>query len=365
MRTSTFNKRTLNSAFDHVRTMQSITESNAAKAFFRQPFYAKDGKTRLPQYVAHRGFNKIYPENTLSAFQAAIDVGCHGIETDVQISRDGVVVISHDFTLTRCFGIDKKINECDWEYLSTLRTVREPREKMIRLSDFLEFISAKGRDHIWVLLDIKRNNPANVIIKKIAETLKSGPYSSQPWNLRMVLGCWTPSYFPVCKEHLPAFQPVLIGYNIVAARRVLRKLPEVSFNTHFTSIKGPLGYGFVDAVHRNKNLRNPSEGKLVFGWTINAARDIRWAIRKNLDAVLTDDPTVYKQISDLWDDVYSKQHEKEDNKMTLRERMYLTFWNFWFVFFGWVFPLLYPYVQRFLVEKPAVKANVKGSVART
>jgi glycerophosphoryl diester phosphodiesterase len=79
--------------------MSTIAESNTAKACFRQPFYAKDGKTRLPQYVAHRGFNKIYPENTLSAFQAAIDVGCHGIETDVQISRDGVVVISHVFPL--------------------------------------------------------------------------------------------------------------------------------------------------------------------------------------------------------------------------------------------------------------------------
>lgn len=96
MRAPTFSKRTLTSVFD--RTMSAITtttDSNAGEAFFRQPFYAKDGKTRLPQYVAHRGFNKIYPENTLSAFQAAIDVGCHGIETDVQISRDGVVVISH------------------------------------------------------------------------------------------------------------------------------------------------------------------------------------------------------------------------------------------------------------------------------
>lgn len=102
MRAPTFTKRTqfISALHHHIRTMSTGTESNAAaKAFFRQPFYAKDGKTRLPQYVAHRGFNKIYPENTLSAFQAAIDVGCHGIETDVQISRDGVVVISHVFPL--------------------------------------------------------------------------------------------------------------------------------------------------------------------------------------------------------------------------------------------------------------------------
>jgi phosphatidylglycerol phospholipase C len=145
---------------------------------FRKPFYAKDGKTRLPQYVAHRGFNKIYPENTRSAFTAAIDVGCHGIETDVQITKDGVVVISHvylpslrsrlfifrkltlgymlqDATLNRCFGIDELINDCDWEYLSTLWTIREPRERMLRLSDLLDFLNAPSNAHVWVLLDIK------------------------------------------------------------------------------------------------------------------------------------------------------------------------------------------------------------------
>jgi hypothetical protein len=40
------------------------------------------------------------------------------------------------------------------------------------------------------LIQDQRNNPANIIIKKIAETLNSGPYSSQPWDLRIVLGCW-------------------------------------------------------------------------------------------------------------------------------------------------------------------------------
>ncbi|QGA13009.1 hypothetical protein EYB26_000654 [Talaromyces marneffei] len=344
------------------------TESTAAspsKAFFRQPFYSQDGKTRLPQFTAHRGFNKIYPENTLEAFQAAIDVGCHGLETDVQISRDGVVVISHDPTLIRCFGINKKINECDWEYLSTLETIREPRGKMLRLSDFLEFVSSKGRDHVWVLLDIKRNNPAKVIVKKIAETLTSGPYSSQPWNLRIVLGCWNSSYLAVCKEYLPTFQTVLIGFDVVAARKVLRTFPEVSFNLNFKSVKSPLGYGFIDAVHRNKAYKESNKGRFIYGWTFNTPRDIRWAIRKNFDAVLTDDPALFKQISDVWDDEYSKRHEKEDNKVTLRERLFLTLWGLWFVFFGWVFPLVYPYLQRFLVAKPAVKTNVKESSAST
>jgi hypothetical protein len=118
-------------------------------------------------------------------------------------------------------------------------------------------------------------------------------------------------------------------------------------------------------VHRNKAFKESSDARLVFGWTINETRDIRWAIRQNFDAVLTDDPTVYKQISDVWDDEYSKRHEKEDNKITLRERVSLTLWGFWVVCFGWVMPLVYPYLQRFLVEKPAVKTTVKGSLAKT
>ncbi|OKL62947.1 hypothetical protein UA08_01765 [Talaromyces atroroseus] len=336
----------------------------AQEQLFRRPFYAKDGKTRLPQYVAHRGFNRIYPENTKSAFTAAIDVGCHGIETDVQITKDGVVVISHDSSLNRCFGIDKLIKDCDWEYLSTLWTTREPRERMLRLSDLLDFLNAPSNAHVWVLLDIKRNNDVKVIIKKIAEVVKSGPYASQPWYSRIVLGCWTPAYFPSCKEHLPDFQAALIGYNVVGARNVLHTVPSISFNTHFKSVKGPLGYGFVDAVHGNKNSED-GKRKLIFTWTVNAARDMRWAIRNNFDAILTDDPALCKQICDSWDDAYAQRHEADDNRVTLGERLHLALWGFWFTFFSWVFPIVYPYLQRFMQEKPTVRTEINGSTSRT
>lgn len=67
------------------------------------------------------------------------------------------MVLSHDGNLKRCFGVDKKINECDWDYLETLETVREPRQKMPRLEDLLGFLSEgeEGREAVWVLLDIK------------------------------------------------------------------------------------------------------------------------------------------------------------------------------------------------------------------
>lgn len=50
---------------------------------------------------AHRGVSSQFPENTMAAFQAAVDVGADGIEFDVQLSKDDVPVVIHDHTLDR------------------------------------------------------------------------------------------------------------------------------------------------------------------------------------------------------------------------------------------------------------------------
>ncbi len=49
--------------------------------------------------IAHRGASAIAPENTISAFRAAHDVGADGFETDVQLTKDGIPVISHDYSI--------------------------------------------------------------------------------------------------------------------------------------------------------------------------------------------------------------------------------------------------------------------------
>ena len=54
-----------------------------------------DPNIKFPQAVGHRGYNAKYPENTMCSFKAAVEVGAHGLETDVHISKDGVVVLSH------------------------------------------------------------------------------------------------------------------------------------------------------------------------------------------------------------------------------------------------------------------------------
>jgi glycerophosphoryl diester phosphodiesterase len=91
----------------------------------------------------------------MGAFKGAVDVGAEAIETDIHLSRDGVVVLSHDKDLKRCFGRQEKIIDCDYEFLSTVRTLKEPHEPMPRLVDLLEYLAQPGLEDIWVLLDIK------------------------------------------------------------------------------------------------------------------------------------------------------------------------------------------------------------------
>ena len=84
---------------------------------------------QIPTPIAHRGFTYLVPdgagglrsnglENSMAAFQAAIDLGYEYVETDIHGSRDGVAVISHDHTLDRTTDHKGEINQLDWEQIS-------------------------------------------------------------------------------------------------------------------------------------------------------------------------------------------------------------------------------------------------------
>ena len=51
--------------------------------------------------IAHRGYSGKYPENTMLAFEKAVEAGCDEIELDVHITKDGQVVVCHDEILGR------------------------------------------------------------------------------------------------------------------------------------------------------------------------------------------------------------------------------------------------------------------------
>ena len=82
---------------DRMSIAQSIprrSPANRASAHFTSPIKDSNGR-RLPQTIAHRGCKADNPENTMGAFRGAVDVGAHALETDVHITKDNIVVLSH------------------------------------------------------------------------------------------------------------------------------------------------------------------------------------------------------------------------------------------------------------------------------
>ncbi len=74
----------------------------------------------LPRFIAHRGANRLAPENTLKAFKVAEAHGAKMFECDVLLSQDGIPVIFHDDTLERCTNGQGLIREASFAYLQTL-----------------------------------------------------------------------------------------------------------------------------------------------------------------------------------------------------------------------------------------------------
>lgn len=66
----------------------------------------------MTKFFAHRGYSGKYPENTMLAFRKAVEAGVDGIELDVQLTKDGEIVIIHDETIDRT--TDGKGRVCDY-----------------------------------------------------------------------------------------------------------------------------------------------------------------------------------------------------------------------------------------------------------
>ncbi|KAA8565250.1 hypothetical protein EYC84_010977 [Monilinia fructicola] len=261
------------------------------------------GRT-LPQAIAHRGYKAANPENTMGAFRGAVEVGAHAIETDLHISKDGVVVISHDPSLKRCFGEDKKVIDCDWSYISTLRTVQAPHEPMPRLRDLLEYLATPGLEDIWILLDIKLDNDADQIMSLIASTIKEVK-PTRPWNQRVLLGCWAAKYIPLCATYLPDFPIAHIGFSIGYARQFL-SVPNINFNILRQILVGPGGHKFL--------------------------ADTRAAKRSVFYGVVTDDPKKYLDVCEEYDSANPK-----NVAFGIKDWMLIIWFNLLAMLFSWLF----------------------------
>lgn len=95
---------------------------------------------------AHRGASEYAPENTLSSFYMGLLMGANGIETDVQRTKDGELVLFHDDTVDRVSDSSGKVSELTLSELKALKITGNCTtgfyDRVVTFSEFLDHFAA-------------------------------------------------------------------------------------------------------------------------------------------------------------------------------------------------------------------------------
>lgn len=134
---------------------------------------------------AHRGLfdhEKGIPENSLPAFAAAVQSG-YGIELDVQITKDGKIVVFHDSTLSRMCKTDARVRSKTYQELSELELL-ETGNRIPLLTEVLELVDGK----VPLLIEIKLKVASTRTCILLNEALMNyeGPYCIESFNILAV-----------------------------------------------------------------------------------------------------------------------------------------------------------------------------------
>lgn len=122
-------------------------------------------------FIAHRGLSAYAPENTLAAFELAWAQDCAGIELDVQVSADGIVLVHHDETTQRMSGIHLPIATTPWSELAAL-SLHNPnngqpcKETIPRLEDVLNSMPSGKIIQVEIKPEVSQVGPIIALLQE-------------------------------------------------------------------------------------------------------------------------------------------------------------------------------------------------------
>ncbi|TAK25806.1 MAG: hypothetical protein EPO26_02195 [Chloroflexota bacterium] len=125
---------------------------------------------RRPYMLAHRGASAYAPENTVAAFDRALALRTDGIETDIRVTRDGVLVLMHDATVDRVTDGTGPLSDLDYDAVSRLDAGvgfgnEYPDARVPRLDEFL----ARYGGRVPLCLEIKQPGTEAAIVTAVAD----------------------------------------------------------------------------------------------------------------------------------------------------------------------------------------------------
>lgn len=220
---------------------------------------------------AHRGDTLVAPENSLEAIRSSVAQSIDAVEIDVQMTKDGVVVLNHDYNLQRMASVPKRVSELDYEEIARLNIAKaggEPDEfvRIPMLSEVLGEVLGKSK----LIIDLKPYGSGEQLAEHVVALIE---------QFDMVQDCYIQSFDRSTLQHIRSLNPdIKIGQILYFALGDLSLL-DVDF---YTIEQIMLTEQLVERAHK--------KGREVWVWTVNSERNLKEVLKFEIDGIITDYP---------------------------------------------------------------------------
>jgi glycerophosphoryl diester phosphodiesterase len=273
--------------------------------------------------IAHRGAALREAENTVLAFERALEEKADGIEVDVCVTRDGCFALWHDadpddpIALLRQAGGEGllyrpeapppgtpfrvPVRELTWEALQRHYRYRRPEaDRTVPIEDLESLLDWAGRtaglEH--VLLDIKLEEEQTTAARALAERVTAVMRERGPRPAFHLLSPRAEIVAALVESRAAAAPPapsVSADFELPGAARLAPRTgaSEVSLGSG-----GRVWTGYLHDVREAIRARERGEISAVYAWTINDREKLERLVRAGADGILTDHPALLRQIVD-------------------------------------------------------------------
>jgi glycerophosphoryl diester phosphodiesterase len=223
--------------------------------------------------VAHRGFSKLYPENTLLAFQKAVELGVDFIELDARETMDGEVVVIHDATVDRTTDGKGSVKELTYKKVKKLDAGKWKGEfkdvKVPSLEESLQIIADRTR----LFIEIKDASPAKVIKLVRKYNMETGT----------TIGSFNLDYLIETRKISPVISTTFIAVTFPKNPDFLVEngIQAVSVEYH--------------QLEKNRMKEFLARGISIAVWTVDDEKEIKKLLNTEISFIATNRPDIFKK----------------------------------------------------------------------
>ena len=242
----------------------------------------------LPEPIAHRGYSARFPENTMAAFAAAVDLGYRCLETDVHVTDDDILVAFHDSVLDRVTDRQGRIEDMEWSELR--KVLVGGSEPIPRFSELL----ATWPDMRFII-DPKEDSAVEPLYRALSQ--------ADCWN-RVCVGSFSDKRLRWLREQAGSRLCTSAGPKEITFLRFASyglPIPPVAANC----VQAPLRRHGLTVLDRSFVSAAHARGLPVQAWTINSERTMDQLLDIGVDGIMTDEAELLKDVflrRKLWRD---------------------------------------------------------------